>query len=771
MLAVHQLPRLPGAAWLVPAAILTLLALGGQSSPEDCRAPWPRAPRAPLVPRTWLLAALAAATLTAASAAARLDDRLPPELLGGDFAVTGWVDGFPSGPAERTTFSFRVERAEDPAVPRRLRLAWYGAPSTLAAGAAFDLTVRLRPPRGTLNPGGFDYERWLLVEGYGATGYVRSGAAAPDRSPSLARAWMRARRAVADDIAAAAPGESAAALVTALAIGERFGFTEQQWEALRRSGTSHLVAISGMHVGLVAGFVFFAARRLWLRLPAPAVHYDLEAAAALSLAAAIGYAALAGFAVPTQRAVVMTAVALGIVAARRRVGAANGIAAAAVAVTALDPFAVLGASFWMSFGAVALLVWLALRYARRAAKPAPPLARLRSHVRALVLLQLAVGVGLVPITVLFFGEVSFVAPFVNLLAIPYFTLVLVPLTLTAVLAACVGVPGADALIHAAGVLADVAWTWIHAAGGAPFAAAGVSQPQPVIAALALLGAAAALPAHPLPGRSVAWLALLPLVSPFQHRVPEGAADVTMLDVGHGLAVVVETRRHRLLYDAGPSFPSGYDSGADVVLPALARRRWAGLDRVVVSHSDNDHAGGIAAVLRAWPDADVLKGPDVEAFGGRVCAAGQRWTWDGVVFDVLHPAPDFSWRGNESSCVLKITTRHGSVLIPGDAESRAERELALRPDVAADVVVIGHHGSRTSSTPAFVAATGARHALASAGHANRWGFPAAEVVRRWRDAGARLWVTADEGAVEVRLRDGRIELGGQRRARLRYWRSE
>jgi competence protein ComEC len=753
MLLVHQLPRLPGPAWLVPLAILTLLAV-------DRQRPWPK---------RWLIAAAVAAIWTVASARDRLDDRLPAELTGADFAVSGWVDGFPTGTPERMTFSFRVERAENAAVPRRLRLGWYGAPEALHAGAAFDLTVRLRAPRGSLNPGGFDYERWLLVEGYGATGYVRAGTASLDARPTLPRRWLQVRRAAADAVAAASPGESAAALVTALAIGERFGFTEAEWTDLRRSGTSHLVAISGMHVGLIATLVFFAARRLWLRLPVRASHYDLEAAAALGVLAAVGYAALAGFAVPTQRAVVMIAVALGIVASRRTVGAGNGIAAAVIAVTAWDPFAVLSASFWMSFGAVALLLWLALGRGPSVAVPHSRLGVWRRRGAALIALQFGISFGLVPITVLFFGELSLVAPFANLVAIPYFSFVLVPLTLTAVLASCLDVVGAAALIHAAGALADLAWAGIHAAGGPAWAAAAVAPPPVPLTALALLGAAAGLPAHPLPGRRLAWLALLPTLIPLEMRLPDGAAEVTMLDVGHGLAVIVETRRHRLLYDAGPSFPSGYDSGGDVVVPALSLRRWAGLDRIVVSHAHNDHSGGVAAVLRAFPDADVLKGPDVDGFGGRTCTAGQRWIWDGVEFSVLHPAAEFPWRGNESSCVLKITTRHGSVLITGDAESRAERDLAARPDVAADVVVVGHHGSATSSSQRFVAAAGASVALASAGHANRWGFPHRDVVRRWQDAGAALWVTGASGAVLVTLRDGDIAVRGERDARRRYWR--
>jgi competence protein ComEC len=246
----------------------------------------------------------------------------------------------------------------------------------------------------------------------------------------------------------------------------------------------------------------------------------------------------------------------------------------------------------------------------------------------------------------------------------------------------------------------------------------------------------------------------------------------MLDVGHGLAVVIETHRHRLLYDTGPSFPTGYDSGTRIVVPALSQGRRSDLDILVVSHADNDHSGGVGAVVEAFPSVNVLKGPDVTQLNGDDCVQGQQWEWDGVRFEMLHPSQRFAWRGNESSCVLKMTTAHGTLLITGDAESRAERVLAADPAVVgAEVVVVGHHGSATSSRADFVAATGAKFALVSAGYANRWGFPRPEVARRWKEAGAELWVTGDAGALSVSFAEAGISVAGRRHSRRRYWRTE
>ena len=750
VVAAHRLPSLPGPGWLVPAAIFCLVALARPAT------------------RWWIV--VAAAVIWAVwSAERRLDERLPDTLTGRDFAVVGWVDGFPAGPPARRTFSFVVERADDPAVPRRLRLGWYDAPEWLRAGETLALTVRLRPPRGAMNPGGFDYEQWLLVEGYGATGYVRSGDRLDDGSGGIARWWLEVRRTAAERLAAASPSSDAAALLIALTIGERFGFTEAHWTDLRRTGTSHLVAISGLHVGLVATLAFAAVRRLWLYLPPPFVHRDLEAAAAAATLAAVGYAALAGFAVPTQRAAVMVLVALGVVVGRRAIGWGNGLAAALLVVIAIDPFAVLSASFWLSFGAVTLLLALASR-CDVAVGSASRALRLRRVAKALVALQLTMSFGLAPIAVAYFGEVSLISPVANLIAIPCFSFVLVPLALAALVAVSFHLPGAEMLTALAGHLADLAWAGIAWAAAMPAAAWPLPSAPTAATALALVGVVLGTPAHPLPGRPLAWCALLPVVFPAVPRPPHGTADVTVLDVGHGLAVIVETASRRLLYDAGPSFPSGFDTGADVVVPALRARGRGTLDLLIVSHADNDHAGGAAAVLAAFPRADVLKGPDVEAPPGRTCMAGFRWEWDGVELEVLHPRADFRPLGNDSSCVLKIATAGGSLLLLGDVERLGEREVARHPRVAADVVVVAHHGSATSSTLPLVAATRARYALVSAGFANRWGFPKPVVVERWEAAGASVRSTGELGALHVRLGIEGVELVAERERRRRYWRA-
>jgi competence protein ComEC len=753
-LLVHELPRLPSISAYAPLGLGALLALRFART-------------------RWLVFVLAGFGWTAFCAGERLGQRLSPADLGRDFALTGYIDSFPAVAPGQITFSFKVAEPRAAGVPPRVRLTWYDAPSAIAPGNSLAVVARLRPPHGSSNPGGFDYERWLMLTGHGATGYVRSGGLAPTAPLTIAQRWLVLRAELAERIGTALSDPDAAALVTALAIGERFRFTEQHWADFRRTGTSHLVAVSGMHVALIGVLVFLLLRALCTRLPQPFASYDLEAAATASALCTAYYAALTGLAVPAQRSLLMIVAVLALLVSRRSVGASQVLAATLLAVIVWDPFAPLAASFWLSYGAVAIL--LALAAPRRLPREAVPLWRRVLHpVSAFASLQWSIGVALLPLTAAFFAEVSLVGPLVNLVAIPLFNLVLVPLALLATLLLHVDAGAATLappLLELVGALAARTVAFLHAVAAAPWAAWAVPPAPRATLGLAACGVALALCARPFPGRRLAWLALLPMFYPMRD-VPEiGAARVVVLDVGHGLAVSVATTAHRLLYDAGPSFRSGFDSGTDVVLPALAASGVRRLDRLIVSHADNDHAGGAAAVLAAFPGADVLKGPDVAQLPGRTCERGERWDWDGVEFAILHPGADFGARGNESSCVLKVSARGGSVLIAGDIEARGEGALVLMGGIASDVVVVPHHGSATSSSQAFVDAVRPALALVSAGHANRWGFPRPAVRARWERAGARMAVTGDDGALTVLLDGAGPVLIPQRARRTRYWHAQ
>jgi competence protein ComEC len=742
-LGAHALPALPPQGALAVLALLVPLLL-------RCAA------------TRWAACAVVGFVWTVTFAHVRLDDRWrgPPA----DVAVAGWIDDFPTRAPDRTVLSLRVVEPSAPAVPRRLRLSWYGAPEGLAPGAYLEIVARLRSPRGLMNPDGFDYEQWLFTEGFGATGYVRSGSVMPKAPRTLAQRWGELRATLAARIDAAARNSPGGALLVALALGERYGFTEQHWTDLRRTGTSHLVSVSGLHVSMIAMLIFWIVRRACLRI---AARYAFELAALASATAAYAYTALAGFDVPAQRSLIMVLVALALVAGRRVTSSFNGLAAALVIVLAVDPLASLTVSFWLSFAAVSILLLLAGR------KTLPThVGRARAVVatlRRVIALQWQITLGLTPWVIAYFAQLSLAAPLVNLVAIPLFSFVLVPLSL---LAAAATLGGQDfGLVALTAALSEYFWSALHACAEFHWAAVAVPANNALALLVAGVGGFLALPAHSLPARRLAWFALAPLFLLAPPRPTSGEATVLVFDVGHGLAVLVETAGHTLLYDAGPVFRSGFDTGNEIIVPALERRGVDSLDLLVVSHADNDHAGGVGAVLAAYPETRVLKGPDVAKISGDVCVAGEKWQWDGVEFAVLHPAAGFPALGNDSSCVLRVGTHTSSLLLPGDIERLGERALIETAAATADVVLIPHHGSATSSSPALVAAAGARYALASAGFLNRWGLPRPDVVARWARAGATVLVTADTGAMTLTLGRQGLELTAERHRRKRYWRAE
>jgi len=700
---------------------------------------------------------------------ARLEERLAPGLAGRDVRVSGWVDDFPRETSGQVAFSLRVtEVPSELALPRRLRLTWYDPGIEIHAGRSYELSVRLKPPRGLVNPGGFDFERWLFLEGYGATGYVRHGDAASRETDSIARAWLEQRATIAARIRETVGAPDARALLTALALGERFAFTDEHWATFRRTGTSHLVAISGLHVGIVSALLFFVSRWLWLRGPTLLAVFDLEAAAVISFAGAIIYAALAGFSIPTQRALIMLAVALLALTSRRVTTMAAGLSAAVLFVLLWEPLAPLSASFWLSFAAVALL-WQLGNVRARGEGVAVRAWRALCNVGRI---QWGISIGLVPIVVVIFGELSLVSPFVNFFAIPLFSLVLVPLTLLATAMLTVD-PVGIMLLGVAAALAEWIYAVLAVLAERPWAA----LPIPALAAgsAALLWGSIlfALPAHALPGRYLAWIAALGSLSVTPERPESGAFEATVLDVGHGLAVLLRTHEHTVLFDTGARYRSGFDSAEQIILPALRHLGIRKLDIVIVSHADNDHAGGLDTMLEAFPRALLIAGPDLDASRAVSCRRGQYWEWDGVHFEIMHPPDGFPVFGNDSSCVLKVSTANYVLLLTGDLERRGERSLlAAELDLNADVVVVPHHGSATSSSSALTVATRPVYAVVSAGYANQWGFPKEDVVTRWLRVGAAMIVTGEAGAVSLRFGPGDdFELRRRRARSRRPWRAD
>jgi len=735
---VHLLPALPSwwGGWLLPGLLV------------------------PALPRTiglLLLAALAGFGWSLWEAAA--PPPLPAALSGENVRLVGQVVGLAERDGRRTRFRLRVERATQDgrpvAVAGQVRLNWYGEPPALHPGQRLGLTARLKLPRRFANPGGFDYAGWLYREGITATGWVRSAPVA--RYEAGPAPVDRLRADLGSRLTASLPPEARhPGLVRALALGDRRGITDAQWSTLLATGTNHLVAISGLHVGLVAGFAWAATRRLWPRLPgAVAVLSAPRAAVLLGAVAATAYAALAGFAIPTQRALAMLLIAGLLLWWYRPARPAHGLAAAAWLVLLLDPRAVLAPGFWLSFAAVAVILYALDGRLRRG-----------GPVRDALRIQFVVSLGLVPLLVGLFGEASLVAPVANLFMVPLVGLAVVPLVLAGMVLLIPWPLAGAFLFGLADALLAVAWPLLEGLAGIPaLQFSGAALPIGALVAAAL-GLAWLAGPRGLPGGAAALALLLSLLLWQPGRPGPEMVRLTVLDVGQGLAAVVRTRGHTLVYDTGPHYGGDFEAGGAIIAPYLASRGIQRVDMLVVSHGDRDHAGGVEGLREAVEVARVITGESEEVSGAESCPERRRWSWDGVELALVAGRGE----GNEASCALRVAAGGTSALFTGDLGRRGERDLLTRAAwFPVDWLLVPHHGSTTSSSPALLDAARPERAALSVGHDNRHGHPDPGVMARYRGRGIPVARTDRDGALTYRLGPEGVEgPRRERRAYRRHW---
>ncbi len=713
-------------------------------------------------------AAFAAGFLWAAGYAHwRLADRLAPELEGRDLEVVGVVASLPAAGERALRFELDVESA--PAgVPKKVLLSWYrslcaGGEVPIEcyphAGERWRFTVRLKRPHGNVNPHGFDYECWLLERGIGATGYVRPRAQPSNlgiRGSFLDRV-EQTREIVRDRFKTRLGETPAAGILVALAVGDQRSISAEEWRLFNRTGVTHLMSISGLHVTMVSGLAAWLAGIVWLRHPRLALHVPARRIAAIAaIGAAFGYALLSGFAVPAQRTFWMVTVVAAALWSGSRVSAFRALSLAAALVLAFDPWAVLAPGFWLSFGAVGLIF-----YVLNEKPESRPVQWLR--------VQWAITVGLAPAALFLFAQIPVIGPLANAVAIPLVSAVITPLALGA------AVVPLDFPVDAAAWLIGRLLEFLEWCASLPLALWQQHAPPLWSVLLGLAGVAWLLAPRGVPWRASGLALMLPAAALPAPAPAPGEAWITTLDAGQGLAVVVRTANRALLYDAGPQLGPDADAGDRIVAPFLRATGVSRLDAMIVTHDDMDHAGGAASVLADF-DADeflssLAASHPVHALVGapRPCRRGMRWSWDGVAFEILHPAPGTpARRANDRSCVLKVSAGGRGMLLTGDIEASTEERLVSFEKIRSDVLLVPHHGSRTSSSEPFLDAVRPAAAVLAAGYRNRFGHPDPGVLERYARRGIRVLRTDLDGAVLVRLGSEGFRVSAQRGIRTRYW---
>ncbi len=680
---------------------------------------------------------------------------LPQEQEGVPVRVVGDVVSIPQSDHRQTKFNFLIHsNAGSRLSPGRqvlVQLYWRVQPAKLQVGDSWQLLVKLKRIHGVHNPGSFDYEAWALQQGLRASGSVISS----KQNIKLAHHWYvhpvdQIRQAILEKLKHHLPHSTTSHWLIALAIGERADIPQEQWQVLRHTGTNHLMAIGGLHIGMVAGFVLVLLSWCWRRVPSLMLRQTAhEASAAIALLVAWLYGALSGFALPAQRACLMLSVYTLAVLSRRKINSWQVWSLAMLIVLIVNPLSVLSESFWLSFGTIALIIFGMSVRVIPAKAVILAFAGMTASTRMANLwwkwgrVQWVIGFGLLPFSILFFHETSLASFAANSIAIPWLGCLILPFCLFGTLFVFIIPPLGDLLLLIADKTLAILWLIMEWIAHWHIATWSQAMPNSLIFMLALCGILLLITPLKFPAKwlGIIWLAPLLLYKP--PLLPAGTAKVTLLDVGQGLSVVVQTREHVLVFDAGPPSPS-------VVVPFLQTQFVKQIDMLVISHGDLDHIGGAGEILRDML-VNQISTSVPERFLTRaaaLCLVGQHWEWDGVSFSFIYPYPDTLHLGNDSSCVLRVDAGRDSVLIPGDIEKFAEQVLVERASssLRATTLVAPHHGSHTSGLPDFINAVYPRYVMYATGYRNRYHFPHRDIVDSYRAIHAESFDTAENGAV-------------------------
>lgn len=684
----------------------------------------------------------------------QLEQRLPVNLQGKNLSVVGTIISLPYKKEHFTSFLFKTITIQEKSAKRLYKLNWYQSKSgykqpQLHPGDKWRLIVRLKRAHAFMNPGGFDYAAYLFAQGIAATGYIVNN----DNNRLLrsvgidfsgyVQLFNKLRQQLQIIIKRKFDDQPLSSFLLALIIGSQQQVTQEQWRILRRTGTNHLIAIAGLHVGLIAGFVFLLISFCWRRVLRLSIRIPAQQLAACSaLLAALFYSLLAGFSLQTQRAFIMLLIVMGAVLFKRQVVSWHGLCLALLFVLLINPLNVLTTGFWMSFVSVATII-----YATHG----------RIHINSFWQhwgkIQLVIMLGLIPLSLLIFHEASLIAIVANCIAVPWFGFVIMPLCFIGVVTLMINSHLSYVFLWLALKNLQGLWLILKFLAQLPLVVWHQAMPHIWLFGFVVIAIILLLAPRGFPARYLSVIFFLPLLT-FHAAVPKfGRVWFTLLDVGQGLAAIVRTHRHILLFDTGAKFSEDFNAGEAVILPYLSVQGIRCIDKLIVSHGDNDHIGGAAAILQNIKVGTILSSvPAKLAANAQHCYRGQQWRWDGVQFKVLWPLKGKPYAGNNSSCVLQIKVGKQSILLTGDIEKNTEDKLLRKfgKNLTTTIIVVPHHGSDTSSSWRFVQTVHPKYALYPVGYLNRFHFPNTVVMQRYRQIGAQNYDTVHAGAITFRL---------------------
>lgn len=689
---------------------------------------------------------------------------LKPYIEGKTILLNGVVTSLPSSHDDHIKFLFKVDHILDKKMsltePILVRLNWYKTKTIPAPGERWQFKAKLKRPYGFMNSGGFDYETWVLRQGIKATGYIKNSKLNKKQLESESYYFERLRHILSDRIKSILD-KPLLGLVLALSIGDRSQLTAEQWQVFKNTGTSHLIAISGLHLGLITGFIYFLVNALWRRshhatllMPAPIV------AIIVAFLGAVIYAGLAGFSLPTQRALIMIGVYLISLFAVKKILPLNVVCIAIILILINDPLSIVAVDFWLSFTAVILILFITQYRLDKL-----------SNLNRWLKLQCLLSIAIMPVIIFWFKQIPVYSVLANAVAIPVIGFLIVPITFLATFLIFLLPEFAIYLYSLVEKINDISWSYLHYLSQQQYAV--VSIPASHIGAffLALVGVLILIMPRGLPARWVGLFYLLPLLFPQTPRLQPDEFKLTQLDVGQGLSALIETQNHVLVYDTGARFSERFNIGDAVLIPYLRAKGFNELSMLMISHGDNDHIGGANALIKRIKINRILTStPEKFSVDTEICTKGNKWIWDEVVFEILHPALESNFIGNNASCVLKVSSRYGTVMLTGDIEKQAEKSLLadLAQQLKADILLVPHHGSKTSSTSEFINAVNPDYAFFSAGYNNRFGFPKQDIIERYKIFGVETLISFETGELSANFDKSGLIVEQFRQKRRRFW---